>query len=265
MGLDQLRTAIDAGRKQVLAHPLYSALGSEAAVVTFMEHHVWAVWDFMSLLTSLQRQLTCTTLPWVPVGLPATRRLVNEIKVAEECDEVAGSYLSHFELYLAAMYQADADSAPIEKFLALLRRGRPVLGALYESGCPGAADYFVAATFDLIENRPLHAQAAVFALTREDLIPEMFAQVTSGGPGRLELFRGYLDRHIEVDAGEHGPMALAMLAELCGDSEARWKDCEVAVAGALAARRRLWDGVVQAIEAYPGAVGGPAGVSPAGC
>jgi hypothetical protein len=247
MGLDQLRAAIDAGRQEVLAHPIYSALDTDAAVVIFMEHHVWAVWDFMSLLTSLQRQLTCTTVPWVPVGAPATRRLVNEIKLAEEADEVADSYLSHFELYLAAMYQADADYRPVERFLALLRRGRPVLGALYESGCPGAADYFVAATFDLIENRPLHAQAAVFALTREDLIPEMFALVK--GSERLALFRAYLDRHIEVDAGQHGPMALAMLAELCGDSEARWKDCEVAVAGALAARRRLWDGVVHAIEA----------------
>jgi hypothetical protein len=243
----QLREAIDAGRKEVLAHPLYERITDQAAVITFMEHHVWAVWDFMSLLKQLQRELTCTEVPWVPTSWPRSRRLVNEIVLAEESDKVGDGYLSHFELYLAAMAQAGASVAPLWRFVGQLRDGRPLPWALAQCGAPAAAAAFVGATFGVIVAAPLHAQAAVFALTREDLIPDMFEQVIAAP--KLAVFTDYLDRHIVTDAEEHGPMAMAMLTELCGAEESRWVECEAAVAGALAARRALWDGTLAAIEA----------------
>src|SRR5580693_2721761 len=243
--LDDLRAAIDAGRKEVIGHPLYARLTTETAVATFMEHHVWAVWDFMSLLKSIQQQLTCTEVPWVPTKMPRARRLVNEIVLAEESDEVGDGYLSHFELYLAAMAQAGADTAPITRFIDLLRHGNSVPGALREVEPPAAAEAFVADTFYLIVSAPLHARAAAFAFGREDLIPEMFEQVT--GAGRLSVFTDYLVRHITTDADEHSPMAMAMLGELCGENPARWADCQAAVTGALTARRALWDGTLAAV------------------
>jgi hypothetical protein len=243
--LDQLRAAIDPARKAVLAHSLYARLDTPAAVVTFMEHHVWAVWDFMSLLKSLQRGLTCVTVPWVPTGAPGTRRLVNEIVLAEESDEVGPGYASHFELYLIAMRQAGAATGPIDNFTARLKWGEPALGALYHVAAPAAADAFVADTLGLLEG-PLHAQAAAFAFAREDLIPEMFARVAGIGSPRLTGFTDYLVRHIELDV-EHGKMASAMVEQLCGDDAGRWAAAQAAAEGALRARARLWDGVLAAI------------------
>jgi hypothetical protein len=98
-----LQEAVAPARSRVITHPLYSSLNNRRAILTFMEHHVFAVWDFMSLLKSLQRNLTCVTVPWVPIGPPGTRRLINDIVLGEESDEVARVYLSHFEWYVAGM------------------------------------------------------------------------------------------------------------------------------------------------------------------
>ena len=248
--LDQLQADIEVGRKAVLAHPLYRALTTEAAVITFMEHHVWAVWDFMSLLKSLQRGLTCVDVPWVPRGPALSRRLINEIVLAEESDETPDGPLSHYELYLAAMRQAGASTQRIEQFIRMLIQGKPVATALSVATPPAPAHQFVAETFWLIGQAPLHAKAAAFAFGRETLIPAMFEQVTSAAGGRLALFGDYLERHIIEDA-EHGAMALDMLSELCGDSATRWDDCREAVVIALTARRALWDGTLAAIDPVP--------------
>lgn len=67
-----------------------------------MTDHIYAVWDFMSLLKALQRHLTCVDVPWVQVGGSQARRLVNSIVLDEESDLETGP-VSHYELYLSAM------------------------------------------------------------------------------------------------------------------------------------------------------------------
>ena len=73
-GIEQLEKAVTPARDKVVQHPLYANLDTHEALVTFMEHHVFAVWDFMSLLKSLQRELTCVTVPWVPTEHTSSRR-----------------------------------------------------------------------------------------------------------------------------------------------------------------------------------------------
>ena len=247
--INSLRDATDDARKQVTGHQLYSQLTTEPAVRTFMEHHVWAVWDFMSLLTTLRWHLSCTAVPWVPRGDPLVRRLVNEINLAEESDDIGGQYLSHYELYLDAMDQAGADTLPVRSFVALIGGGDTVHRALHQSGAPLPALRFVGETFAFIDGAPLHCKAAAFAFGREDLIPEMFEQVAvlNEETGSLALFAEYLRRHISTDADVHGPMAMQMVAQLCGDSARRWGDAEDSVRRALNARARLWDGISEAI------------------
>jgi hypothetical protein len=246
--LSDLRAAVDADRKEVIGHPLYSRLTTEAAVVAFMEHHVWAVWDFMSLLKALQRRLTCTEVPWLPVGDPSTRRLVNEIVLAEESDQLGDRHVSHYELYLLAMTRAGADTGPITRFTGLVKWGSPVLRALAEAPAPAPAAQFVASTWGAVQSPHAHGQAAAFAFGREDLIPEMFGQVSAIGTPRLGLFADYLARHVELDA-EHGAMAAAMVEQLCGDDAGRWAEARAAAQVALWARRALWDGTLAAVEA----------------
>jgi len=115
---------------------------------------------------------------------------------------------------------------------------------------PRPAAEFVRTTWDIIDTAPVHCQAAAFAFGREDLIPEMFDQVMEAEAGneRLQTFRDYLARHIEVDGEEHTPMAMQMVADLCGDDEVRWKASAQTVVHALRARVRLWDGIAAALD-----------------
>jgi hypothetical protein len=249
-GIDRLKAAISAERDEVLGHPLYANLDSHEAIVVFMRHHVFAVWDFMSLLKSLQRRLTCVEIPWIPSGPTASRRLINDIVLVEESDLLAGGFISHFELYVNGMREAGADTSVIDGFIELLRGGTPVREALTLAGVPAVAADFVATTWSFIESAPVHCQAAAFAFGREDLIPEMFQQVVTVNKegGRLDTFVDYLERHIEVDGEEHTPMAMQMLADLCGDDDVKWREAADTVNTALAARRRLWSGILAAIK-----------------
>jgi hypothetical protein len=247
--IERLKKSIEPARQKVLGHPLYLELTTVNFVVTFMEHHAFAVWDFMSLLKTLQRSLTCVQVPWVPSGPMSSRRLINDIVLVEESDERGSGFISHFELYLDGMRQAGADMSRIEAFIGLLRAGKPVPESLQEAGVPDPSAEFVATTWEFIEHTPVHCQAAAFAFGREDLIPEMFDQVAALNAefGVLSTFVDYLRRHIQVDSEEHTPMAMQMLADLCGEDSEKWTECEQAVNIALGARMKLWDGILEKI------------------
>jgi hypothetical protein len=247
--IDRLKDSIEPARQKVISHPLYHQLNTMDAVVTFMEYHVFAVWDFMSLLKTLQRQLTCVEVPWVPTGSTSSRRLINDIVLVEESDELGAGFISHFELYLDGMRQAGADATRIDAFIDLLRAGKPVLPSVKEADVPQPAAEFVTTTWAFIDRAPVHCQAAAFAFGREDLIPDMFDQVAALNTnfGGLSTFVDYLRRHIQVDSEEHTPMAMQMLADLCGDDDRKWAECEDTINLALAARTRLWDGILGAI------------------
>jgi hypothetical protein len=247
--IDDLRSVIDAARSEVVKHPIYSRLKTLQDVNTFTENHVFAVWDFMSLLKTLQQNLTCVDVPWVPRGSSESRRLINDIVLVEESDELGDGFISHFELYVDGMARAGADTKPITDFLRRIGEGTGVREALVTASVPPAAATFVATTWRFIESAPLHCQAAAFAFGREDLSPEMFEQIVriDDQHGRLATFRDYLERHIEVDGEEHTPMAMAMLADLCRDDLAKWNECSETVVAAMRARQALWDGIMIAL------------------
>ena len=249
-----LLAAVRSPRGRVITHPLYASLNTHAAILTFMEHHVFAVWDFMSLLKSLQRNLTCVTVPWVPTGPAGSRRLINDIVLAEESDELQGGHISHFEWYVAGMAEAGADHSVVDRFIDLIRAEEPVPCALEDAGVPRAAAEFVTATWGFIASGPVHCQAAAFAFGREELIPDMFTRVVAVNQdeGGLETFVEYLERHIEVDGDSHTPMAMQMLADLCGEDKGKWLECTQTASAALAARSRLWDGILTAVTAERG-------------
>ncbi|WP_091381957.1 DUF3050 domain-containing protein [Actinokineospora alba] len=247
-GIDRIRATIEPIRTEVARHPIYRRMSTTGDVAVFMAHHVFAVWDFMSLLKSLQRELTCVEVPWVPTTQPISRRLINDIVLVEESDEFGEGYVSHFELYRHAMARAGADTGPIDAFLDQLRAGVDVATSLVKAGVPEPAADFVRSTWQVITEAPVHCQAAAFAFGREDLIPEMFDQVVAAGGGRLDLFGEYLVRHIEVDGEQHTPMAMQMVADLCGPDGAKWSECARTLVGVLRARVRLWDGICAALD-----------------
>ena len=252
----EIRTALGPTQNLLHEHELYGLVADTAALKRFVEHHVFAVWDFMSLLKRLQTLLTCTRVPWTPPAHPRAARLINEIVLAEESDVLPGSNrpMSHFELYLEAMTEIGADTGPIRAFLEGARQ-EPIR-RLDLSPCPGPARVFVAGTLATIERCPAHELAAVFFFGREDIIPTMFRRIvgaiasTEGTP--VSRLLAYLDRHITVDGDEHGPAGEAVLGLLCGDDEGRWRAAEARAIEACQARVALWDGIARAIEAARG-------------
>ena len=240
---------LETERSAVVEHPLYEHLGDLDAARSFMELHVFAVWDFMSLLKRLQQLLTCVHVPWVPPQHPRVSRFINQLVLDEESDaDGQGGYASHFEIYRRAMRQVGADTLYIDAVV----RGIQHAGTWRPELIPEPARSFVRSTFALLENGRAHEVAAAFAFGREDAIPDMFRALIHSldrqNPGLLHHIRYYLERHIGVDEQEHTPMAMAMLDELCGDDEQKWREASHAVDIAVAARLALWDGIRSRVQ-----------------
>lgn len=250
--VQELQAQLQPARQRMVDHAVYRRIETLADLRVFMEHHVYAVWDFMSLLKALQRELTCVEVPWVPKGSPATRRLINDIVLEEETDlDPEGQPTSHFELYLRAMREAGADSAPAERLLAALAEGASVPAALAAAQAPASVQEFVKHTFSVIASGQPHAVAAAFTFGREDVIPDMFrsliADLGQRFPGQLDTFTYYLNRHIELDEDHHAPLAHQMVRDLCGTDPARWHEATEVAQQGMAARVALWDGIAAAL------------------
>lgn len=251
--LAKINTELAALRQELITHPLYSQVSEIEDFQSFMEQHIFAVWDFMSLLKALQRGLTCVELPWKPVGSPTTRRFINEIVLGEETDvDRNGEVASHFELYLDAMTEIGADTQIIQAFLTLIENGRSVEEALNEVDINPETRNFVNFTFSILQTNSIHQIASVFTFGREDLIPEMFIEILkemqAKGQANISKLLYYLERHIEVDGDDHGPISLKMIEELCGDDEQKWNEVLESAKAALQIRIHLWNGVLASLK-----------------
>jgi hypothetical protein len=151
---------------------------------------------------------------------------------------------------LKAMREAAADTGPINRLIGKLQHGATVAEALSDSDVPEEAQAFIRSTFDTIRLDKPHITAAAFTFGREDLIPAMFREMVHDlrdGFAGLAVFEYYLERHIEVDGESHGPMALRMLEDLCGDDDIRWAEATNAAKSALEARLRMWDAIADRV------------------
>jgi hypothetical protein len=240
-------------RNEIVNHPLFKEIKNIEQIGVFMQHHVYAVWDFMSILKSLQNQLTETNVPWFPKGSPNTRFLINEIVVGEESDiDADGIRKSHFEMYLDAMKQTNTDTQPIYTFCDNLQQSKDRQESFKLANTPLSAQSFVNFSFETIETNKDYLQAAIFTFGREDLIPTMFyslvSELNDRFPNTISKLKYYLDRHIEVDGDHHSHLAIDMVEELCGDDQSKWDECLTYVIRSLEQRKNLWDGVLEAIR-----------------
>lgn len=251
--IEKIQLAISPLREQIISHPLYANIETVEDLRIFMQYHVFAVWDFMSLLKSLQNNLTCVTVPWFPVGNADTRYLINEIVTGEESDvDAHGVRMSHFEIYLDAMKECGASVEAIAAFTNYLQQAHSLPKALQAANAPAGAAKFVTHTFSIIDTQKTHLQSAVFTFGREDLIPGMFVSLVNdihrAFPGTVDTFKYYLERHIEVDGGHHSQLALQMTEQLCGTNEQFWEEALEGTIASLRARIQLWDAVLATIQ-----------------
>lgn len=248
---NSLRVAIERHRQKLLAHPIYGEIDSIERLRLFMQVHVFAVWDFMSLAKRLQRELTCTELPWRPPSSPKLARFANEVILTEETDlDPSGAPSSHLELYLRAMSEIGASAAQFEYFLSELSGGRSVADALQKARVPEFIRDFVNATVVCATSAPTVTVLASFLFGREDLIPDMFQRLLPACERHgieVASFEFYLRRHIELDGDEHGPIAREALTTIARGNR-DWKTAERGAIKALNNRLRLWDGICEVID-----------------
>ena len=254
MNIDYIQDKINGQREKLLKHKLYSNIETIKDLRVFTENHVYAVWDFMSLLKALQIKLTCTKTPWVPNSNSQTAYLINEIVLAEETDiNQAGKRKSHYELYLDAMVDIGAEIEFPTKTIDKIASSQNIFMSIDKLQIHENIKEFLKFTFSVIKEGKPHKIAAIFTFGRENLIPNMFNEilrefeknVTEGDISKLIY---YFERHIELDEDEHGPMALEMVSMLAENDHEKWKEIEEISIEALEKRILLWDAINEQIE-----------------
>lgn len=243
---------IESLRVRLDAHPIYAAVATPDDLRVFMQHHVYSVWDFMSLIKYLQNEVAPARWPWLPGGDAAVQRFINEMVLEEETDVAPPGqegHTSHFMLYLAAMREIGADAdVPVRFVQKVAEQG--ITAALDAGLAPAPSVAFTRTTFDFLASGKPHAVAAALALGREHIIPSMFRALLSRmavSEAQAPSFHYYLKRHIHLDGDSHAPLSLRLLAALCGDDPGKWREAEAAAETAVAARLQLWDGAFAAL------------------
>lgn len=246
---------LDLLRDALLSHPIYAEVNSIPRLKLFMEDHVFAVWDFMSLLKRLQRDVTCITVPWFPAADAAAARLINEIVIGEECDvgPDGETPFSHLELYLLAMDEVGADTSRFRSFIRRAQDGTPIATALQAVGAPGHVRTFVDHTIDLAATGTTEEVLGGFLYGREDVIPEMFQNIRGGFWASEAEIPTYFDyygcRHIELDGDSHGPLGKALLARLTRGAPDKMRRANDAAADCIQHRIDLWSGTLGRLRA----------------
>ena len=243
---------IDLVRQRMIEHPAFAAIRDIQSLRIFMEAHVFAVWDFMSLLKRLQRDLTCIEVPWLPPRDRQAAQLINQIVLGEETDiGPNGEPVSHLELYLGAMREVGANTASFELFQTALANGATLAEAFDHAAVAPFIREFTGHTLHVASWAPLLEVMASFFYGREDVIPHMFSNLLEKwriGANRAPMFVYYLKRHIEVDSDQHGPAAKAILAAATADDPGRGLQVLSAARQSMEARIKLWDGLLTSLN-----------------
>ena len=241
--LKNVLTKIKPLQARLANHELYSSLNNEVSIISFMELHVYSVWDFMNLLKYLQHELTCTSYPWIPKAVPKLSRLINEIVLEEESDIINGSVTSHYYYYFKTLKYLKSDIDHLIKFNNDLNTLMSYEKLISQNYIPNPAKAFMTNTYSFIEEGLLSV-ASAFAFGRESLVPSLFDpikdQLKQSQNIKYNDFISYLERHIELDGELHSKLAFEMV-EILATSPKDWEIIENVAVKALEARIRFWN------------------------
>lgn len=244
-------------REKLNRHPIYQSIRTLDDLRLFMSHHIYSVWDFMSLLKYLQNHFAPSNYPWTYGTNNAARRFVNQIILEEELDlalpdtQGGSTYASHFEIYCRAMEEIGASATLVVRFtrFAGIHGLDKALAAFPDVPVP--AQSFMRKTFAFIDTDKPHIVAAAFAFGREQIIPSMFRNLLANmaiDKNQAPTFHYYLERHVHLDEDQHGPLSLLMLDALCEDKSLHVSEAVLAAQASILARIEFWDEVSKSIR-----------------
>lgn len=233
--------------EELSGHDVYKNLLNIQNLRVFMEYHVFAVWDFMTLLKGIQKNITCTQIPWRPSTYPKELvRLVNSMVLDEESDiDHNNEACDHFSLYVRAMEELGADSKPIKSFLKNLDIDQLTM-PLRE---------FVQFNITMAQSYPLHILVGVFYFGRENLIAKIFEPILEN----LKSFSHntipksliyYLQRHVELDGSTHSTQCKKLLETVCMDNPKSYQEALSFGIQACLLRKKLWDRALESMILY---------------
>lgn len=247
--IDALNKHIEQERSKLINHPIFSAIKTLDDLRIFMQWHVFAVWDFMSLTKRLQQDFANITVPWVPSQNSLITALINQIVLAEESDvDPTGKYNSHYELYIKAMQEIHANTKQIECFVNHVKTQGDVSAALKAAYVPESINNFVLATIDTATNQSSYEVLGSFFYGREDLIPGMFQTLLKKwqlNENQVPIFNYYLNRHIELDNEEHGPAIQKIINQITDNDDTNRIRLLNSAVNALRNRIEFWDALYQ--------------------
>lgn len=249
--ITELLKSIEPKINTLNSHPIYARLRNLDELKFFMQRHVFAVFDFMSLAKALQNQYAPSNKYWTPPKNPKMARFINEIILAEESDLLFGkeeSPMSHFEIYLKAMDEVNADTIAIKTLLKMMERND---NFLQSNLIPKSCKHFISETFNIINRKKPNEIAAYFCFGREKIIPDLFQSILTKSEIQKEkspIFNFYLQRHIEIDGDHHGPIALEMIQGICGNDKQMWDETKKAANNAISCRITFWDNILEELN-----------------
>ncbi len=249
-----IQNKIEPIQNQLFDHKIYSEIKTIDELRVFMQAHVFAVWDFMSLVKKLQMSLTCVSLPWFPPSQSKSARLINEIVLYEETDfNYQRQPSSHLEMYLDSMKEIGADTSMFDSFLNILAKTNDLKVAFTSAKVPTFISNFVGNNIKIVLYGNIEEVASNFLFGREDSIPEMFTRLLDRwkiDEEKVPSLIYYLKRHIDLDSNEHGPAGHKLLSDLIGKDEVANSRALNAATNAILDRISLWDGILEQINQY---------------
>jgi len=154
-------------------------------------------------------------------------------------------------MYLDAMHQVDADTTDINTFILNLKSGKSIDLSFDELSIEKRVADFVKFSFSVIDTNKPHLVASAFTFGREDVIPDMFIEILKNSDSENTSYnklRYYLQRHIDLDGDEHGPLSLKMISELCQEDDQKWDEALSIARQSLEKRILLWDAISELIQ-----------------
>lgn len=246
----KLVTEIENETLALINHPLYNNIKTEEDINVYMFNQVWCVWDFMTLVKSIQISIVPPNILWIPPKYPELGAYIYEVLLTEETDKSydGGTSLSHFQTYLKAMNESKVDTTAVDLFINQLESGYDFETAIERCGVHTEAKEFVSSTYEFAKSG-LHISTAVFCLSREGIIPDMFTNLLANTTlsNNYKIFNWYLNRHIYLDSQSHGPLSIKLFKTII-DTPQKQEEALEASLKALKARNKFFNYIVNSIN-----------------